>query len=143
MDFLSLKSLPKKTAPAVINIRQSGKIRNYVRFVTKHLQIEKTTGIPCIINGKSKTISMAITVAEIIKRTFADSSSNGPILHQYNNISNDETTSPCIKIVLGWTKESVLSVVENNDCQVNTFAIKNPGYQSPNDAAAGCEFLIL
>ena len=147
MDFLSFDP-PPTTATAtattttqpegLIHIRQSGKIRNYVRYASKYLDEHRHLDKPVVIMGANKTISMAITVAEILKRTFVNPSSSLPILHQHNTVATDGTTFvPCITIRLGWTKTSVTSNEQT------AFARNIHGYQPPNEATAGCEFLRL
>ena len=131
--------LPSNIEDGKIKIRQSGKIRNYVRYATKHLNASKT--IPVILSGSGNTISMTITIAEIIKRTFVDLSDVN-VIHQYNSIappSSKEKTSPCITIYLGWTKEVVIPTEQ----RTTKFAQSQPGYQPPEDANAGTTYLHL
>ena len=136
----TLPSINNKAEDGKIKIRQSGKIRNYVRYATKHLNASKT--IPVILSGSGNTISMTITIAEIIKRTFVDLSDVN-VIHQYNSIappsSSKEKSTPCITIYLGWTKEVVIPTEE----RTTKFAQSQPGYQPPEDANAGTTYLHL
>jgi DNA-binding protein len=168
MDFIGFEPLQQTTVAAVsaatssstfprcqedgqINVRQSGKIRNYVRYATKHLNT--TQVIPIVLQGTGTTISMAITIAEILKRTFVDVTSGAALLHQRNSIGTCTTTTtttltapattppPCrLTIYLGWTKEAVMHTGPNQTHSTVLAQHEEPGYQSPTDAAAGCEF---
>ena len=96
---------------------------------------------------------MAITIAEILKRTFVDVTSGAALLHQRNSIGTCTTTTtttltapattppPCrLTIYLGWTKEAVMHTGPNQTHSTVLAQHEEPGYQSPTDAAAGCEF---
>jgi len=177
MDFLGFEPLAKKASPeksssipsstsnkdhlvllapsplddGVINVRQSGKIRNYVRYATKHLNTSKT--IPIVLFGVDKCISMTITIAEILKRNFIHVDTGICILYQQNEIGSAVTSpkdgsddskgstdsTPCITIRLGWTKEVVVRGGAGADVP---FASSVPGFQPPSDSSAGCTFLV-
>jgi hypothetical protein len=172
MDFLGFEPLAKKTKPeeqshqsatsskdhhccppplddGVINVRQSGKIRNYVRYATKHLNTSKT--IPIVLFGAGKCISMTITIAEILKRNFIHGDTGISSLYQQNDIGSviakdgsdtksSTDSTPCITIHLGWTKETVVHAGGGDGVQ---FASGVPGFQSPSDSSAGCAFLVF
>ena len=94
-DFISLQSSSSATSapklpfsasgpgsterptPGRIRVRRSGKMKNYIAYAARILREAKansTNIVPqrVIITGEGSGLSMAVSVAEILKRMFAD-----------------------------------------------------------------------